>query len=194
MILKFTFMKTKILLTVTCLFWQAVAWGQKATLVKDIWPGTNDSKIWGLISVGNKVIFKANNGINKGVNENKLWISDGTENGTVKLSDIPLGEYPDFFKFNNIITYNATDPQGKVKLFRTDGTEKGTFQIWDRDYSYWQYDMNLLSVDNKAYWIVNDNLDRSGIFIQKDLNNFEETTILDKNLSNDIVSFRPPEK
>ncbi|HAK77424.1 MAG TPA: hypothetical protein DCM71_11055 [Runella sp.] len=185
-------MKTKILLTVTCLLWHLLAWGQKATIVKDIWPGQPGSDIISLIPLGNKVIFNANNGINNGVNENKLWITDGTENGTVKLNDTPLGFYPYFFKFNNIITYNATDPQGKVKLFRTDGTEKGTFQIWDRDYSYWKLGLNLLSVDNRAYWVVDDNLDGNGIFIQKDLNSFEAITILNKNVSSDIISFTPP--
>lgn len=106
-------MKTKILLTLMCLFWQALVWGQ-ATLVKDIYPLSDGGGISSMASVGDKLIFNANNS----VNGNELWISDGTEAGTFMLKDINIGDRSKssspgtFRQYNNLVTFIANDGKG----------------------------------------------------------------------------------
>jgi hypothetical protein len=65
-------MKTKISLTLLCLFWQILAWGQ-ATLVKDIYPldgsslynyGAWEQFYWSSSELDNNIIlFQANNSV-----------------------------------------------------------------------------------------------------------------------------------
>lgn len=89
---------------------------------------------------------------------NELWVSDGTEAGTVRVKDIYEGTYTDSYG-----TYpNSSDPQNMVdvngtlfftaddgtngrELWKTDGTESGTVMVKDiysgtsASYSYYYY-------------------------------------------------------
>ena len=56
-------------------------------LIKDIWPGPEESELNYLTSSGGHLYFWANDGVNGGA----LWVSDGTEEGTRILADF----YPD---------------------------------------------------------------------------------------------------
>lgn len=130
-------MKTKILLTVTFLLWQAWAWGQ-ATLVKDIYPLKGGGIASGsyfpasTISSGNTLYFGADNS----VNGNELWKSDGTEQGTVMIKDINQGSRFEssspgsFFIHKDAVIFRVYDPNTVQALYRTNGTENGTFSIW----------------------------------------------------------------
>ena len=115
------------------IFISKIAVAQTATLVKDIYPFSGDASISQITSIGDKVVFRANNGLN-GV---ELWISDGTETGTEILKDINIGDqfkssFPsNFRRYKDFVTFEANDGGQNAKLFRTNGTERGTFQIWE---------------------------------------------------------------
>lgn len=73
----------------------------------------------------------------------ELWRTDGTEDGTQMIMDInigaadgvyyesllPLNDY--FFAWNDVLYFTANDGQSGVELWRSDGTEGGTYMIKD---------------------------------------------------------------
>jgi ELWxxDGT repeat protein len=56
-------------------------------LVRDIYPGINESNPHNFVQVGNKLYFQANDGIN-GI---ELWQTDGTYTGTFMIDDLNAG-------------------------------------------------------------------------------------------------------
>lgn len=103
------------------------------TLVKDINPGTGNGNPANLIVFDNKIFMAADDssGINTGGVDygSELWISDGTEAGTVFVKDANPGSgngTPSFFFiYNNTLYYSANSGSGNV-LWTSDGTEAGT--------------------------------------------------------------------
>ncbi len=108
--------------------------------IKDINPGNasgvaNNSNNAQLTLIDDKVYFVGNNG----VNGRELWVTDGTEQGTLMIKDINLGsggmlprfagsEPRHFEKFNDEIFFAASDASGPG-LFKTNGTESGTVKV-----------------------------------------------------------------
>jgi ELWxxDGT repeat protein len=77
------------------------------------------------IEFGGKVYFSANDGING----NELWVTDGTEAGTVLFKNINPGgdSSPNGFTImNGVIYFSANDGVNGDELWKTDGTASGT--------------------------------------------------------------------
>nr|NQU92901.1 hypothetical protein [Bacteroidota bacterium] len=75
-------------------------------------------------SFDNLVAFQCKTGANSGI-----WITDGTEAGTVQLNSDSYSEYYlyyDFFKIDDMIYYRKN-----TDLFQSDGTISGTVEILD---------------------------------------------------------------
>ncbi len=109
-------------------------------LVKDIFPGPGSSFPTELTVVGNTLFFVARNL----ENGNELWKTDGTEEGTVLVRDIHRGlgnssnpaHLTDvggvlFFSASDGNDSSATPAQHGTELWRSDGTEGGTFLVKD---------------------------------------------------------------
>ena len=120
------------------------------SLVKDIWEGSNDGYI------GVPTCFASNaplcshpeyyviNDIGYFVAKDEihgieLWRTDGTESGTYMVKDInngtsmgvPTGNLEDGIVFNDILLFGASDGDSGYELWRTDGTEDGTYMVKD---------------------------------------------------------------
>ena len=110
-------------------------------MLKDIWSGSgsaiNDmSATIFTISYDDNLYFKAHDGIHG----NELWKSDGTEAGTVMVKDINTGTssfYGDssdidrFTVMGDILYFVASNRTNNDELWRTDGTESGTYMVKD---------------------------------------------------------------
>ncbi|WP_298360412.1 ELWxxDGT repeat protein [Runella sp.] len=175
-------MKTKILLTLLCLFWQALAWGQ-ATLVKDIYPldgsGVYNQMFQRNVTgvIGNTLYFRAD----ESINGQELWKSDGTEQGTVLVKDIAQGDryassYPNSFFSHKGNIYFSIFPSG---LWRSNGTLEGTYKIWDEGYQ--DAEVPRFTIDTTLYILT----DKYGLII-KNLAGLGFKVILDNKLSDDI--------
>lgn len=109
-------------------------------LVKDIESGNSTFGPTSLTAVGDRLFFSAD-----GVDGEELWISDGTEAGTVQVKDIHTGtntfgpndSNPSLLEVaGDVVYFSAVDSASSVngggqELWRSDGTEAGTFQVAD---------------------------------------------------------------
>lgn len=109
------------------------------TLIKDIYPGPEDSDIHEVTAVGDRIFFWAVDG----VHGMELWVSDATEAGTYMVKDIaegpahslwnPEGEYAtkSITEVNGTVFFFANDGIHGYELWKTDGTEEGTVMVKD---------------------------------------------------------------
>lgn len=126
----------KLLLILTCVTHQLYA-QTELTLVKDINPGEPNSAPGLFAHVNDQLFFIANNGTN-GI---ELWKTDGTVANTIMIKDIGSGGNSycestfgcgsEFIVMNNIIYFRATDASHGAELWRSDGTEAGTYMVKD---------------------------------------------------------------
>ena len=118
--------------------WRTNGTSAGTTLVKDIEPGAAGSfdinNVSGLFSNGTYLLFAANT-TGSG---NELWKSDGTPGGTVLLQEINTGNSNadssnprQFYSYNNMVLFLATDATHGEELWKTDGTGGGTALVKD---------------------------------------------------------------
>ena len=92
--------------------------------LRDIEPGPGSSSPRTLHVVGDRILFRANDG----VTGSELWGSDGTAGGTQQVRDIndgPMSSIGGFFfpdTLDGISYFRATEPSTGSELWRSDGT------------------------------------------------------------------------
>lgn len=109
-------------------------------MVKDINPGSGNAIVLtGFFTAfthtvyNSKLFFAANNG----TNGQELWVTDGTEAGTVMVKDINPGSGSGIdlgtrtYEYNNNLFFSANDGTTGLELWVTDGTEAGTVLVKD---------------------------------------------------------------
>jgi ELWxxDGT repeat protein len=129
-------------------------------LVKDIQPGSSSSSPSDLINVGGALYFWANDG----THGRELWTSDGTDAGTVLVKDILPGlssSSPGFpnplTEVNGTIYFSANDGTNGAELWRSDGTDLGTFMVKDiRSGSATSNPFQLTNVNGTLFLRAND--------------------------------------
>ncbi|MBI2433633.1 MAG: hypothetical protein HYV26_12270, partial [Candidatus Hydrogenedentes bacterium] len=101
-------------------------------LVRDINPGVASSEPYHLAVLGDRVYFDANDGKHGA----ELWESDGTSAGTRLLADICVPAFPRPSANPELLTagkelafFVAQATDGGWSLWRSDGTESGTFAV-----------------------------------------------------------------
>ncbi|HPO17218.1 MAG TPA: hypothetical protein PLI09_27540 [Candidatus Hydrogenedentes bacterium] len=89
-----------------------------------------------LVNAGGRLFFAAYTG----TSGSELWTSDGTPEGTVMVKDIYPGYYgsivydnnePIIAVVNGVAVFPATDGTNGTELWRSDGTEAGTYMLVD---------------------------------------------------------------
>lgn len=104
---------------------------QGTYLVKDFMSGTYD-EIAAMVNLNNKVYFSAETD----VSPRELYVSDGTENGTIALTSRTLGAtestiITDIYPFGDKVYFSAVSENSGQELWVTDGTFSGTFLLTD---------------------------------------------------------------
>ncbi|MBE9059896.1 S-layer homology domain-containing protein [cf. Phormidesmis sp. LEGE 11477] len=80
-----------------------------------------------------------------------LWVSDGTEAGTVQLGSPIKSFFTNFTSFNGRLFFNGNGPNGQ-ELWVTDGTVEGTHQVIDLSPGSSPYSPNCPSQDPPPDW------------------------------------------
>src|SRR4051812_33434227 len=104
-------------------------------LVKDVRPGPESSNVNTIVAAGGIVYFIADDG----QSGPELWRTDGAEAGTTLVKDINPGpahgifyDFPSSFAdLNNLLFFVANDGVHGDELWRSDGSEAGTFMVAD---------------------------------------------------------------
>jgi ELWxxDGT repeat protein len=114
--------------------WKSDGTEAGTVLVKDIRIGLSDGDPHYMTAVGDEIYFVANDGIH----HYELWKSDGTSDGTYMVKDIDPNDAtsdtvdPVFlYNSNGKLFFNATDNIHGRELWKSDGTEEGTFMVKD---------------------------------------------------------------
>ncbi|MEW4925776.1 ELWxxDGT repeat protein [Algibacter sp. 2305UL17-15] len=135
-------------------------------LVKDINPGYNCIDDPSEMREINGVLYFS---AIDGTHGYELWRSDGTESGTYIVKDINLGNqssmlnYNDkqpFTVINDILYFYADDGIHGFELWRSDGTEAGTYMIKDihiGSANNNSYPREFVMLNNIIYFIAHDN-------------------------------------
>ena len=108
--------------------WKSDGTEAGTVMVKDISSGSRASEPQAFLAVGNTLYFTADAMVGR-----ELWRSDGTPEGTVLVKDIRSRDsHPrSLTELNGLLFFIAStdDYYGTTKLFRSDGTDAGTFPI-----------------------------------------------------------------
>jgi ELWxxDGT repeat protein len=162
-------------------------------LLKDINPGISGSDISDrMVLLNNKIYFSAYS-VNNG---REVWVSDGTGTGTFMLKDIAPGgassNAPMLYKLakgGNLIYMVCNLPETGEELWRTDGTEAGTFLIKDILPGTGSSIPNIQgTLGNKVLFIAEDKLNGREPWISDGTNT---GTFLLKNIFSGKISSRP---
>jgi ELWxxDGT repeat protein len=121
-------------------------------LVKDIYPGTNDSNINHLTSIGNILYFAARDSSES--YSNKPWRTDGTANGTFMLKNVVLGPSTateiSFVELQGNVFFPAGDEDlHGNELYKTQGTVESTHLVADVFHRYSSYPDHFIKLNNK---------------------------------------------
>ena len=158
-----------------------------ASLVRDLNLDTASSAPFSVTDVNGTAFFYANDG----VHGYELWKSDGTPGGTALIKDINPGAGhsagppsfgagsppPAMAVVGGVLYFSATDPAAGMELWRSDGTEAGTYRVKDiRPGTAWSSPANLTGVDGTLYFSANDGA--SGAELWKSDGTPEGTTLV----------------
>jgi ELWxxDGT repeat protein len=174
-------------------------------VIKDINPGSGNSSdniVESYIAYSGYLFFSANDGIHGA----ELWMSDGTNEGTTMIKDINEGGNSsrpgNFVVFNDIVYFTAanfsyldriTQPSEdfyNTELFRTDGTEEGTYLVKDinQDPEWQSYINHLNVINNTLLFTATASPDHYGGELYKSDGTTEGTVII-KAFSDVFVSY-----
>ena len=127
-----------------------------AVLVKDINTGTGHSSPLDFTVYKGKVYFSATDGTAGSGKGRELWVTDGTEAGTMMLKDINPGtgssSPSNFTVSNDFLFFTANDGTNGIELWVTDGTTPGTKMVKDINDSADSSPRYLYSFNNKLYF------------------------------------------
>ena len=142
--------------------------GTTMTLVKTINTAGNaqPTNFYAASAMG-KVFFRANDGT-AGL---ELWMTDGTETGTVLVKDIVTGSGTsspaNFYEYNGKVYFSANDGTNGVELWVTDGTSAGTQMLKDINTSVAgasSNPSNFYTYNGKLYFSANDGVNGSELW------------------------------
>lgn len=114
--------------------WKTDGSASGTVLLKDITPGAGNSIFSWLTNVNGTLFFTVDD-IDNGINEFRLWKSDGTEAGTVLVKDIngaADGSNPNnLAAVNNQLLFQGNDGINGDEVWKSDGTTAGTVLFQD---------------------------------------------------------------
>ncbi|HBC56479.1 MAG TPA: hypothetical protein DCZ03_04870, partial [Gammaproteobacteria bacterium] len=152
--------------------WKSDGSTEGTSLVKDIRPGSESSSPSIIGTTGFEIYIDSNIWADDGNIESSLWKSDGTEAGTTYVKSVrafrgmdPFTSIPTEYEYTvmgNILYFSGNDSIHGVELWRSDGTDEGTFLVKDitpiEPYTIQSVPTQLTTIGHNFYFIVNDGM------------------------------------
>jgi ELWxxDGT repeat protein len=138
--------------------WKSDGTAAGTVRVKDINPGTADSKPRSLVVANNKLFFTAQTA----TDGREVWVTDGTEAGTKMVKNILTGTQSCIYEedllvvYNNNVYFSADNGTQGGELWKSDGTEAGTVMVKDISTGF-SYVKHLVIYRNKLYFFASGN-------------------------------------
>jgi ELWxxDGT repeat protein len=142
--------------------------------LKDIHPGVQWSVPVGLTPFAGRVFFAADDKVTFDPNGNpffdrELFVTDGTDMGTVRVRDIFPGPRPsipfNFMVFRDRLFFTANDGKRGAELWTTDGTESGTSIFKDINPTGASDPQRLTVAGPRLFFIANDGVTGAELWI-----------------------------
>ncbi|WP_157208536.1 ELWxxDGT repeat protein [Mariniflexile maritimum] len=164
--------------------WKSDGTTAGTVLVKDINPGIGSSNVDRLTNANGTLFFRANDGINGP----ELWKSDGTAAGTVMVKNINpstidnnSNQLAEIISIVNEVYFMADDGINGYELWKSNGTEAGTFMVKDINQgAESSYPFNMANIDGMLFFGAFDAA--NGYELWKS-NGTEAGTLLVKNIN-----------
>lgn len=162
--LNFILLQGKLLFTASDLYgrepWVSDGTSAGTELLKDIFPGESSSSPTWLSVVGDQLFFLATTDQGR-----ELWKTDGTTAGTVIVKDINPGpgssvkHWPaESAVLDGVLYFAASDGVHDYELWRSDGTENGTFMVKDIVPDGASAPGKFFAFDNQVYFSAYDDV------------------------------------
>lgn len=133
--------------------WKSDGTANGTSMVRDIWPGSGEGLPQRFTSLNNTLFFTANDGSSSNYDD-QLWKSDGTNSGTVMLtnnSSLPIRVSGQMVTLGNILFFASGN-----SLWKSDGTSNGTVQVKEIHSGNGNRPADLTVVGNFVYFMAND--------------------------------------
>lgn len=111
------------------------------------------------------LLFSAEGDINQGM---ELWLTDGTEAGTIAVKDINVSgnsSPKNFVKAGNQWFFSASESTYGQELWVTDGTETGTRLVKDIHPSGSSHPEYITALNDKVFFRANDGMNGSELWV-----------------------------
>lgn len=158
-----------------------------AKLLKDIYPGANNSSPTPFAKVRGYLLFAATDP----VNGRELWRTDGTDTGTKMIYNINgkgSADPSNFTLFNNALYFTANDSINGVELWSTSGDSANTKILLDINANGSSNPNSLYVYNNKIYFAANDGVHGTELWVS---DGTKSGTVLLKDLLPGIDSSMP---
>lgn len=161
--LGFVLLEGKLLFTASDSVYGGELWISDGTssgtdLLKDIYPGESSSSLVWLSGVGSQYFLLATTDQGR-----ELWKTDGTTEGTVLVKDINPGPsssvkyWPaESAVVDGVLYFVANDGVQGYELWRSDGTENGTFMVGNINLGGDSAPAGLFSLNEQVYFSADD--------------------------------------
>lgn len=158
-------------------------------------PPSNAAHQATLFNVDGTLMFIANDG----THGSELWTSDGTETGTFMVKDVFEGSSSGVYGssssgriaavMGDLLFFSATDQTFSAELWRSDGTEAGTYQVKDiRPGNQGSTPQHLTNVGEVLYFAANDGTNGNELWKS---DGTEAGTVLVKNIESSGLTTGP---
>ena len=111
------------------------------------------------MNFNNKILFSASDVLHG----NELWVTDGSEEGTMMVSDINPGSSSStlnfLLEFENKVYFTANDGTHGQELWVTDGTELGTHMVKETNLNGNSGIYNIVEFNNKMIFAADSQID-----------------------------------
>lgn len=161
--------------------------------IKDLRPIYSSDPSY-LTPTDNLLFFLARSAVSYGI---KLWVSDGTADGTLSFDN--LSDVSELTAVANILYFSANDGVNGEELWRSDGTEIGTYMVKNIHPSGSSNIANMTNVNGLLYFAASDGTNGSelwqsdgtvdGTFMVKDIHSTADSTPTEFEPMNGVLYF-----
>lgn len=160
--------------------WRTDGTAAGTILLKDINPGAGSSNPHTFTNINGEIIFFATDLVGQG-----MWKSNGTPDGTLKVTPLPSGLFVPMTFLNNDYYFAISQNNVGISIFKTNGTSGGTIEVKRVEGSGSFGLFNPLALLDKMAFFLDDGITGRELWVT---DGSEQGTILVKDINPGLTS------